>query len=92
MVVYIRNPEAKKRRNAKMTEMMMATLMFLYCLALMVLSRINLVRLNLSLTLKSPSKIRHSNLDWKMLNSMMAPKIMQMKIELKSMVCSQPSL
>lgn len=86
MVVSILNPEAKKRRNAKMTEMMIATFMFLYCLALMVLSSINLVRLNRSLTLNSPSKIRHSILDWKMLSKMIAPKIMQIKIELKSMV------
>lgn len=46
MVVYILKPEAKKSKNAKITEIMIATLMFLYCLALMVLSRINLVRLN----------------------------------------------
>ena len=92
IIASIFSPEAKNSKNAKIIDIIMETLIFLYCFALMVLSIISFVLFNLSLTLNSPSKIRHSILDCRTLSKIIAPKIMNRKMELKRMVCSHPSL
>lgn len=51
--IYILNPDAKNNKKAKLMEIIIETLMFLYCFAFMVFKIINFRFRNLELNLKS---------------------------------------
>lgn len=80
-------PAVKKRTKAKIIEIIIATLIFLYCLALMFFNMASFIVFICALNLKISLKIPIYKRDCNMLNKIIAPKIINKNMVLKSKTC-----